>query len=155
MTRETLTRREFAGAAVSLAALPGLTSTAAAQPVSGDPVLPLYAEWLDTEAGWKALSDIHDDWDRPEMVALMNRNCDLALEMGRIVPTTGAGIAALVHVLWQNDVGPQHRRDSPDYAAEFWQPQNRLVFSIWQAASGLPLTDGPFPIPTATADLEA
>lgn len=153
MTRETLTRRAFAGAAASIALLSPITATATA---SGDPVLPLYAEWLETLAAWKALSDTQDDWDGLEMTALMDRHCAAGAILTDTIPTTREGIAAQVHVLWENHVGPSLRPDAPECQGQFWEDQNRLIHRIWEGATGKAMTEhGPFTLPLETAQLEA
>lgn len=102
-----------------------------------DPVLPHYREWLAARTEWERCAQLpgngNNDW--PESLAAKDRENEAREAMTEITPTTMAGIAALVHVLW-DWAGPVSTRGSKFFEEECEEEENLLLAAIWRGASG-------------------
>lgn len=103
-----------------------------------DPVLPIYREWCAANAEWSGVvREAGDDYeslpDTSEVEARFYAASDRILACP--APTTLAGIAALAHLLWDYE-GPGAPSDGPEYAKQCGQTGNKLIATIWRAASG-------------------
>lgn len=103
-----------------------------------DPILPLYQEWRAARATWYELADLPENgnWDMPESLDAEAREEQAFTKMIETLPTTQAGLAALVDVLWSvaapDLIGDQHVH----YAERLEEPANKLMIRLWRATSG-------------------
>lgn len=129
MTHQLTRRAALCAAPVALIPLPALSAT-------DDPILPLYQEWRAARAEWFRHYDLpgNGNWDSPESMAAANRETRAFYAMADMTPVSMEGIALLACVLWDAE-GPASLNDDV-YAEECRTPKNRLIASIWRAASG-------------------
>lgn len=107
---------------------------------AGDPIMPLYHDWLDLRAKWRRCSDMPredsiDPVDAPECKAVYNRAWEVFEELAGIEPVSLHGLAALAHVLWIMK-GPASLPNTPAFKEECAIPENRIIAAIWRAVSG-------------------
>jgi hypothetical protein len=107
---------------------------------AGDPIIPLYQEWLALRAEWRRHSNIpradgSDPTDSPECKAIYAREWDLFEKLAGAEPVSLEGMAALAHVLWIM-AGPESFPDTPAFKEQCAIPENRIIAAIWRAASG-------------------
>lgn len=131
-----LTRRRLMLALPASASAFAMPSLAGAMP-EADPILPLYRQWLQAREEWCRYADLPDNgnWDMPESKAAEELEDAAFWAMIEMTPTSMAGIAALIHVLWVLD-GPNGAIGSEDYLEEVNDPNCKLMRAIWRAASG-------------------
>ena len=145
MTRP-MTRRALLAAApaaalpIAATALPALTSSAA-----GDPIVPLYHEWLAARAEWNRLARMpgNEEWKWPESLAAEDREEEALRQIAALVPASREGLAAVAHLLW-SEVGPSHVETSPEYQKQCAEPASMMIAALWRLATGL---DGTPPAP--------
>ncbi len=127
--RRFLTSLPAAGAA--------LVATAAVALDTSDPVLPLFREWVSARKEWYRYADLpgNGNWQAPESKAAEARENAAFLAMIDSTPTSMAGIAARVTVLWDLN-GPTEGGDSEEFAEIADQHDNKLIRAIYRAASG-------------------
>lgn len=136
-------RRGFLGTAASgMAAAVSVPSALAAAASPEDPVLPLYRKWAASRMEWYRWADApgNGNYDRPESIAAEEQLDEAFWAIIDTTPTTRAGIAALLVVLWDL-TGPGCLKDTPEFIEEMEHSHNRLMASIWRGAtrlSGLP-----------------
>lgn len=103
-----------------------------------DPILPLYQEWRAARATWYELADLPENgnWDMPESLDAEAREYAAFDAMLETLPTTPAGFAALIDVLWAvaapDLIGDQHVQ----FAERLDEPANKLMIALWRATSG-------------------
>ena len=132
---EGLTRRKlFMGMPLVAAAL---TVPALAKAEGEDPILPLYRQWVTARKEWYRYVDLpgNGNWDAPESKAASDQEDAAFWAMINMTPTSMAGIAALIHVLWDLD-GPSGPTDSEEYLENADHPNCKLMRAIWRGASG-------------------
>lgn len=132
---EALTRRNL------LAALPVAGAAVAIPPLAlaeeEDPILPLYRQWVAARREWYRYADLPDNgnWDMPESQVASDQEDAAFAAMIELTPSSMAGIAALMHVLWDLE-GPVVASDSEEYLEHAGRPNCKLMLAIWRAASG-------------------
>ena len=124
-----------------LTALPA-TGVALALPAAAasrevDPLVPLYAEWLDARREWRELADLpgNEDWDDPRSLAAVARENSAEEQMLTIKPTSPEGIGALAALAWAY-VNPGYT-DPEEFAERAKSYDCRAVMAIWKACTGL------------------
>lgn len=70
-----------------------------------DPIVDMFAHWAMARREWLHLSETHDDWDRPEMLALAESEWDLVREISITNATSLNGLKCQIIVLWE-EFGP-------------------------------------------------
>jgi hypothetical protein len=131
MNRDHVNRRSLLAGAVAAGVSAPLAVSLAAE--VEDPVLPLFRQWVAARIDW--YKHVDGDWDEPEALAAEHRETETYRAIVDTVPTTSAGIAALVCVLW-DVIGPSYLIGSEDYLDELQKGEIKLLRSIWCAASG-------------------
>jgi hypothetical protein len=129
-------RRTVLGGVAGAAILAPLNPLAHASEAE-DPVLPLYRRWATARIEWYRWADVpgNGNWDFPGSIAAEDEVDAAFWAMIDTTPTTLAGIAALIVVLWDID-GPGSMDGSSEYFEELQRPRNRLKTSIWRGATG-------------------
>lgn len=140
--RDLLTTGPLAALSAALAAGDVTAATAQAVPALAraedeDPILPIYRQWVAARKEWYRSIDLpeNDKWDMPESKAAEAIENDAFWAMIDMTPTSMAGIAALIHVLWDLD-GPGVPADSEDFLGRVDDPPCKLMAAIWRGASG-------------------
>lgn len=102
-----------------------------------DPILPLYRQWIEARLEWLRWADFpgNGNWDMAESKAAEAQEDAALFAMTDITPISLAGIAALIHVLWDID-GPARAPENEDYEDEIRAPNYKLMLAIWRATSG-------------------
>ena len=102
-----------------------------------DPILPLYRQWVAARKEWCRYADLPEsgNWDMPETKAAESKEDAAFWAMIEMTPISMAGIAALIHVLWDLD-GPSVVSDHENYSELSDHPNCKLMRAIWRGASG-------------------
>lgn len=121
-----------AGAAAAGVALPAIAAME-----DEDPVLPVYRQWVAARREWYRCMELPDaeDWDDPRCLAASEREAEAYEAMIDMTPVSLAGVAALVHVLWDT-AGPDVLPDHEDYPALMERVEIKLMCALWRGASG-------------------
>ncbi len=140
--RDLLTTGPLAALSAALAAGDVTAATAQAVPALAraedeDPILPIYRRRVAARKEWYRYIDLpeNDKWDMPESKAAEAIERAAERAMIDMTPTSMAGIAALIHVLWDME-GPRAPADSEDFLGQADDPPCKLMTAIWRGASG-------------------
>jgi hypothetical protein len=109
----------------------------AMQTSDNDPIIPFYSAWCAHRAEWHRLNNLPDNDGRQtaELDKAEKQEFQCYEAMASLIPLSMAGIAALAHVQWVYE-GPSVLPSHEDYRTQCEQPENRIILSIWRAASG-------------------
>lgn len=102
-----------------------------------DPILDIYRQWADARANWLRLAALPENgnFDMPESLEAAEQKQAAFSKMIEMTPISTAGIAALVHVLWDLEgpcVSPEHE----NYQEQVNAPNCKLMLAVWRAAVG-------------------
>ena len=132
---EGLTRRNLFMALPALGAAASMPSLALAE--GEDPILLLYRQWVAARKEWYSYADLpgNEDWDMPESLRAAAQEDAAFYAMLEMTPISVAGVAALVHVLW-DFIGPVGITGTEEYLKRAEQPDCKMMGAIWRYASG-------------------
>ena len=132
-----ITRRAFTGSLAALAVAPLPTDAA----ITEDPILPLYREWLAAITAWRKMAETDLSWESEAMKVFWVRKTAAYSAALHLVPLGKGGIAALCHMILDEETGPGVVEDHPEYWEKFNERQNRGIYRIFEAVTGQRVTD--------------
>lgn len=116
------------------AALP-LAGSASAASIA-DPIVEIFARWETAKREWCRLADLHDDWDRPEMLALAQEEDTAFFQMVHAKAESLDGLRCQITVIWETN-GPNCIIGADDCEHEQASHELRLLCNVLLGAQRL------------------